>query len=130
MTSDSEKKIHQGWGGDEGNTELKAENAAETDALVAVAEATETPAVEGEESKVTPAEERKPREEEEDNTLTLDQYLAKQKEKASVAIPKLEVRTVENEEFKGAQQLLRDEDDSYFIGKVCLIIIKPTAEMN
>ena len=30
--SDSDKKVHQGWGGDEPSSELKAEAAAETDA--------------------------------------------------------------------------------------------------
>ena len=101
---------------------MKAENAAESDALAAVAEATETPAAESEKNKATVTEERKPKEDEEDNTLTLDQYLAKQKETSSVIIPKLEVRTIENEEFKGAQQLVRDDDDSYFVGKVLVVL--------
>ena len=41
--SDSDKKLHQGWGGDEGNSELKAENAAVTDAQAEAA----SPAAEG-----------------------------------------------------------------------------------
>ncbi len=32
--SDSDKKVHQGWGGDDGPTELKQEEAAVTDAVV------------------------------------------------------------------------------------------------
>lgn len=120
--SDSDKKVHQGWGGDEGNSEMKAENAAESDALAAVAEATETPAAESEETKAAVTEERKPKEDEEDNTLTLDQYLAKQKETSSAIIPKLEVRTIESEEFKGAQQLVRDDEDAYFVGKVLIVL--------
>lgn len=44
--SDSDKKIHQSWGGDDGNTELKTEEAANVDAAVEGADTTEW-AVEG-----------------------------------------------------------------------------------
>jgi len=64
--------------------------------------------------------ERKPRrEEEEDNTLTLDQYLAKKKVEESSILPKAERRQIaDNGEWKGAVQLLRDdEEEVYFMGK-------------
>jgi len=59
------------------------------------------------------------REDEEDNTLTLDQYLAKKKGEEASALPKAEGRQIsDNDEWKGAVQLLRaDEEDVYYIGK-------------
>ncbi|PPR06893.1 hypothetical protein CVT24_011583 [Panaeolus cyanescens] len=115
--TDSDKKIHQSWGGDDGNTELKAEQAASTDAAAewgapaatdadawgsgaaASADAWATPA-EGENAEAEAKPEGRPRRErepeEEDNTLTLDQYLAQQKEKES-AIPKLDNTRKANE---------------------------------
>lgn len=124
--SDSDKKVHQGWGGDEGNTELKAEEAAAHDA--AAEAAPESPAAEaaeaGTEDKAEGARPRREREpEEEDTTLTLDQYLAQKKEKES-NLPKIEGSRQANE---GADNIWRDavvlskseEDESYFIGKVC-----------
>lgn len=60
------------------------------------------------------------REEEEDNTLTLDQYLAKKKAEESSALPKAERRQIaDNGEWKDAVPLLRDEEENvYFVGKV------------
>jgi len=159
--SDSEKKIHQSWGGDEGQTELATETAAANDAA---AEQT-TPAENWEPSggggdtewgaeagntdwgaeggstdwaasapapiPTTNAEEpaersdRRPRdrqEEEPDNTLTLDQYLAQQKEK-SPTVPQLETRKIEQDEglWKGAKEIVKGaEEDTYFVGKVCI----------
>ena len=157
--SDSEKKIHQSWGGDEGQTEFAVETAAADDAAVEQAAVEDTaaptdewgagggggddwgagggggtdwgaaapppaPTAEAEE----PAErsDRRPRdrqdEEEPDNTLTLDQYLAQQKEKSSL-IPQLEARKIEQDEslWKGAKELVKGvEEDSYFVGKVCI----------
>jgi len=58
-------------------------------------------------------------EEEEDNTLTLDQYLAQQKEKTAL-IPHLEIRKIEQNEglWKDAKELVKGaEEDAYFVGK-------------
>jgi len=68
--------------------------------------------------------ERRPRRdaepEEEDNTLTLDQYLAQQKEKDTV-VPKLETRKANDgadDIFKDAVALSKnEEEDAYFVGK-------------
>jgi plasminogen activator inhibitor 1 RNA-binding protein len=62
--------------------------------------------------------------EEEDNTLTLSQYLAQQKEKESV-IPKLENTRKANEGagddlWKDSVPLSKNEEEgAYFVGKVC-----------
>lgn len=69
-----------------------------------------------------PRREREP--EEDDNTLTLDQYIAQQKEKDSL-IPKLENTRKANEGaddniWKDAVPLAKnEEEDAYFVGKVC-----------
>jgi len=144
--TDSDKKVHQGWGGDEGGSELKAEAGGATDAA---AEATgadawgtgpvdpadawgsgETPAAEGE-TALTPAEGEKPAEgrrgrdrepEEEDNTLTLDQYIKQQKEKELELVPKLEARKANEGDdsiWKDAVAITKkdEEEDAYFVGK-------------
>jgi len=154
--SDSDKKIHQGWGGDEGGAELKAEEAGTTDAqaegagastddwgasaptdpwAAAPAPATSQaddwgappaggdnpPAVEGEKGD----DARKPRErelEEEDNTISYDQYLAQLKENAAASVPKLEGVREANE---GADAVWADvtehkrneDEEAYFVGK-------------
>jgi plasminogen activator inhibitor 1 RNA-binding protein len=87
----------------------------------------EAPAPPGEEGAAAPADgaqaERKPRyndEEEEDNTLTYEQYQAKQKEAMSEILPaKLEARKVEDTEIKGTVISKADQDEAYFAGKVC-----------
>jgi len=161
--TDSEKKIHQSWGGDEGQTELATETAAADDAAAeqaAPAENWEPTGGGGDEwgaaagntdwgtgggntewgaeggnadwaapppASTTNAEEpaersdRRPKdrqEEEPDNTLTLDEYLAQQK-KSSI-IPQLEARKVERDDglWKGATALVKGaEEDAYFVGK-------------
>ena len=156
--SDSEKKIHQSWGGDEGQTELATETAAANDAAaeqVAPAEtwepsgggdtewgaeagntdwgaeaattdwATSAPPPVSTTNAEEPAErsDRRPRdrqEEEPDNTLTLDQYLAQQKEKSPI-VPQLETRKIEQDEslWRGAKEIVKGaEEDTYFVGKV------------
>jgi len=60
--------------------------------------------------------------EEEDNTLTLEQYMTQQKEKES-AVPKLEsVRKANDgaeDVWKGAVALTKnDDEESYYVGKV------------
>lgn len=170
--TDSDKKVHQGWGGDDGNTELKTEQAATVDAAVesgaadwnadwnadpnpepaaadvdwagtaadtasgdpwaptapAAVPATDAWAVpsdpvataDNNKPEGRPRRDREP--EEEDNTVTLSQYLAQQKEKDS-AIPKLENTRKANEGagddlWKGAVPLSKnEEEDAYFVGK-------------
>ena len=143
--SDSDKKVHQGWGGDEGNAELKAEAAAETDAQAeaaapaadgwgetaagadvwaAPAEGAEGAApAEGEK-----AESRPRREEEEDNTLTLDEYIKNQKKDLDI-IPKLEARKANEGDdtiWKDAVVVTKknEEEDAYFVGKVCILSLQ------
>ncbi|KAG5648029.1 hypothetical protein DXG03_007064 [Asterophora parasitica] len=135
---DSDKKIQQSWGGADGNTELKNEQEGVVDAAAegnewaadsapaaewgtpAAAEGDTAPAAaEGEKAEGRPRREREP--EEEDNTLTLDQYLAQQKEKES-AIPKLESTRQANEGadvniWKDVVALEKGEEDAYFVGK-------------
>ncbi|KIP11998.1 hypothetical protein PHLGIDRAFT_27613 [Phlebiopsis gigantea 11061_1 CR5-6] len=137
--TDSDKKVHQGWGGDEGAAELKVETAAETDAQAeasapaadgwgepaatdvwsAPAEGAEGAApAEGEK-----AESRPRREEEEDNTLTLEEYQKKQtEEKALDIVPKLEARKANEGDdsiWKDAVVVTKktQEEDAYFVGK-------------
>ncbi|KJA29197.1 hypothetical protein HYPSUDRAFT_61230 [Hypholoma sublateritium FD-334 SS-4] len=141
--TDSDKKLHQTWGGDDGNTELKTEEAAVVDAAAETTGAEwggETPAADwgGAETTVdawtaaattetADAEakpERRPRRdaepEEEDNTLTLDQYLAQQKDKDTI-VPKLETRKANDgadDIFKDAVALTKnEEEETYFVGK-------------
>ncbi|KAF8640749.1 hypothetical protein AX17_000400 [Amanita inopinata Kibby_2008] len=135
--TDSDKKIHQAWGGDDGREELKVEQAATVDAAAeganwggeggqadwaigetAPVDAT-SPAADEDKVENRP---RKEKEEEEDNTLTLEQYLAKQREK-EVVVPKLENTRKANEGadddiWKGVVPLSKNEDEgTYFIGK-------------
>jgi len=165
--TDSDKKVHQGWGGDDGNAEFNTEQAATVDAAVesnandwnagptvAAADpaldwagtgATDTsadpwgptasttaddwavtsdpvpaPTADNGKPEGRPRRDREP--EEEDNTLTLSQYLAQQKEKES-AIPKLENTRKANEGasddlWKDAVPLSKNEEDgAYFVGK-------------
>ncbi|CAK5280241.1 unnamed protein product [Mycena citricolor] len=131
---DSEKKVNQGWGAEEGNAELKAEEAGVKDATVEASDSAPaggwgastaegdaaTPAAEGD-AKGRPRREREP--EEEDNTLTLEQYLAQQKEKENTVVPKLEAvrqanEGVDGELFKGGVALEKGgEEEAYFVGK-------------
>ena len=154
--SDSDKKVHQSWGGDDGKTELKFEEAATNDAAAETASDWNIPAVSNDwgagdtaaaddawavpvpSSEVAPAsptapdadklgrdrEGRRGRErepEEEDKTLTLDQYLAQKKE--SEVVPKLEGTRKANEgaedTWKDIVPLKKDDvEDAYFVGKV------------
>ncbi|KAK0478459.1 hypothetical protein IW261DRAFT_1483616 [Armillaria novae-zelandiae] len=150
--TDSDKKVHQGWGGDDGPTELKQEEAAVTDAVVEVSGDWGAPASGGDWAAPAPSGDawetpttgdawdtpaagdasadagapgnkppRKEREEEEDNTLTLDQYLAQQKSKEGI-LPKPEARKAnegtEGDLFKGATLLAKpEEEETYYVGK-------------
>ncbi|KAH8835779.1 hypothetical protein DL96DRAFT_1575598 [Flagelloscypha sp. PMI_526] len=144
--TDSDKKVHQGWGGDDGRTELKDETNAATDATkeatgtnewdAPVASSWDAPG--GDSS--TPADgtekpARKEREPEpEDNTLTLDQYLAQ--EKAALDVPELEARQVDAD-WKDVKPLEKSENDDYFVGKTkaapkarAQTAVKETLEVN
>ncbi|TFK41115.1 hypothetical protein BDQ12DRAFT_720825 [Crucibulum laeve] len=143
--TDSDKKIHQSWGGDDGNQELQAEQAANVDAGAEAAgdaapaanewatgeatsadawaapagEAATAPDADKTEREGRPRREREP--EEEDNTLTLEQYLAQQKDKESV-VPKLETRKANEGAdaniWKDVVPLSKnEEEDAYFVGK-------------
>lgn len=126
FSSDSDKKSHQGWGGDQGNAELKAQQAAANDAAI---DAVQDPSPDAPNSAPHPPPDPPlPKErdaEEDDNTLTLDQYLAQQKDK-DIALPKLQPSRPANEGadqsiWKDAVPLSKDEDAlSYFVGKVLL----------
>jgi len=150
--TDSDKKIHQGWGGDEGGDELKAEEAGTTDAQaegVAAAAAdgwdsvpidpwsqpapadpwaippagddTAAPAVEEEKGD----DDRKPRDrdpEDEENTISYDQYLAQMKDNTTSSIPKLEGVREANEGADDAwgdvvEHKKNEDDEAYFVGK-------------
>jgi len=150
-SSDSDKKIHQGWGGDEGTTELNAEEAGSTDAQAEgvsaakdgwdpvpveswsappeadpwgapPAEGDGTPAVEEK-----AAEDRKPRDrepEEDDHTISYEQYLAQKKDTTTTSVPKLEGVREANEGAEGAwgddvEHKKNEDDQAYFVGKVC-----------
>lgn len=139
--TDSDKKVHQSWGGDDGNTELKVEEAAGDDAAqesntnadwaglgnadtggdwgAPPAEEATPAQVNGEGEQ--PESRRRNKEEEEDNTLTLDQYLAQQKEKESAVVPKLETRKAnegaDDTIWTGTTRLEKGDGESYFTGK-------------
>lgn len=159
---DSEKRVHQAWGGDDGERELQNEQAAVVDANVeagvtapadwtgetttAAADWAETganeqqaddwgatpasvnpaPAAETKETGGDSRHRRNQEDEEEDNTVTLDQYLA-QKKQASADLPKLEGIRKANE---GSDESLwktavhngkgdgkGDDEENYFVGK-------------
>ncbi|PWN28031.1 hypothetical protein BDZ90DRAFT_160292 [Jaminaea rosea] len=99
---DSEKNIHQGWGGDDGKRELKNEEDAVADANAEAtpANGAATPAtVEGDEA--APAAEAVPAEEV-DNTKTLDEYLADMAaKKATLGGKAVTPRTVEGGQWEG-----------------------------
>lgn len=150
--TDSDKKVHNSWGGDDGETERKTEEAATNDAAAENANASSgalndwatpaadapaddwavpaadaptdgSPAADGAEKPQSGErrERRGDREEEEDNTLTLDQYLAQQREKENALVPKLEVRKpndgADDDVFQGAAPIQKKEDLEYFAAK-------------
>jgi len=142
--TDSDKKITNSWGGT--TNELAHEDLGRADA---VADAAATPAegdaaawgapdasaaewavpageeASGQATEAAPAQERRPprQEEEEDNTLTLDEYLAKKANDGLAAlVPKLDAGRSTNdgntELWKDAIRLSKEEDEeTYFAGK-------------
>ncbi|KAI0094660.1 hypothetical protein BDY19DRAFT_901792 [Irpex rosettiformis] len=135
--TDSEKKVGQGWGHEEGSAELKDETAGETDAKVEAGAPAEggwgaetstdawgaptEGAATGEAAADDKADGRPRREpEEEDNTLTLEEYLKQKKELELV--PKLETRKANEGDdsiWKDAIAVTKkdDDEDAYFVGK-------------
>jgi len=149
-SSDSDKKIHQGWGGDEGGTELKAEEAGKTDAQAegdttatdgwdavpidpwsappssdpwgAPPEGDSIPAVEDEKAE----DDRKPRErelEDEDSTISYDQYLSQLRETTTTLVPKLEDIREANEGAENTwgdvvEHKRNEDEQAYYVGKV------------
>jgi len=97
------------------------EGAAADDAWGAPPAADDAAPADGAEKLGDKRERRGDKEEEEDNTLTLDQYLAQQREKENALVPKLEVRKpndgVEDDLFNGAAPLKKGEEAEYFTGK-------------
>lgn len=149
--SDSDKKIHQTWGGDEGTSELKAEEGAVKDATAETADEwgssapadawgdsapADGAAAEGADKGSRPRRERgergdrgdrerEPKEpEEEDNTLTLEQYLAEKKVKDDALVPKLDGFRAANDGaddlWKDAVALEKGDDEAYFAAKVSI----------
>jgi hypothetical protein len=155
--SDSDKKVSQSWGGEDGVAELKVEDAATADATAekdtaindwaaddtnpaddpwgapvapSGEDATALDAADGDKSREHEGRPRREREpEEEDNTLTLEQYLAQKKEQEASLVPKLEgVRKAnegaDHELWKDVIELKKDESkDAYFVGKVGNLIL-------
>ncbi|EKC98060.1 hypothetical protein A1Q2_07606 [Trichosporon asahii var. asahii CBS 8904] len=102
-----EKKPTETWNNDEGKAELTAENQGEKDAVVDAA----APEEETEEA------------EPEDNSKTLDQYLAERAEAAlSGNLGKKEARQVNTDDVKGTE-FKREDPEEFFVGKS-----KPKAE--
>ncbi|KAG9314396.1 hypothetical protein JVU11DRAFT_5193 [Chiua virens] len=136
---DSDKKLHNGWGGDDGNTEFKVEEAATFDAAAESGNLNDWAApvdtsagdwgAPTQESAPEPAPDaekpdsarRRDQGEEEDNTVTFAQYVAQQKEKESDLLPKLETRKAndgaEDAIWDGATLLQKGEGETYFSGK-------------
>lgn len=130
--TDSSKKLHQGWGGDEGVSELNAETAGVTDANHEAgttagdgwgAAATEdwgpnevpaadsTPTAGPEE----PSPNNQQAKEEEDNTLTYDQYL--QQQQGLEVGGKLEGRKASDDHARDDAVALEKGEEHYFAGK-------------
>lgn len=83
---DSAKAEHQGWGGDDGKRELEAEVEGQTDAITEAKEGDEAkpaPETNGDKTEEAAAAPAAPAEEE-DNSLTYEEYL-KQKKAAPIA---------------------------------------------
>ncbi|KAL7419244.1 carbamoyl-phosphate synthase (glutamine-hydrolyzing) cpa2 [Cryptotrichosporon argae] len=104
---DSQKKVEQGWGADEGKAELTAEVAGEIDAQADQKVA--TPAEDAEEGAAAD-------EEAEPATKTLDQYLAEQAEKNLAGIGKKDSRQVSSDTLEG-KAFVREAIDEFFSGK-------------
>ncbi|KIO20417.1 hypothetical protein M407DRAFT_245812 [Tulasnella calospora MUT 4182] len=135
---DTSKQVSQGWGGTDGNNELAVESAAEKDAQEetkaegGASWGEETPAASwggegappGDAAAAPEGEKAAAPEPEEDNTMTLDEYLAKKAETGlSGLVGSAQIRKANegagDDLFKDAQQLLREEEevDDFYVGK-------------
>ncbi|KAK0544875.1 hypothetical protein OC846_003623 [Tilletia horrida] len=122
---DTEKRVAQGWGGDDPKRELDAEDKAVADAdaekngEAPVANGDAAPAAEGEAA--APAAGATPTipEEEVDNTKTLDQYLAEQTaKKAQLGGGPKEIRATGDDQWTGfGTQLVKDTEGEAFYYK-------------
>lgn len=119
---DSQKKVDQGWGANEGEAELNAEVEGQTDAVAEEKDAAadggwdapETPAAGAEATAdaAAPAEEQEP----EEVQRSLDDYLAERAAGALGDLGKKERRTVNAETLEGSQ-FTREGIDEFFQGK-------------
>lgn len=118
---DSQKKIEQGWGADDGEAELTAEQQGEKDAQDE-GKAPQTPAADADaagwgvaenEATVAPAAEP---EEPEEVTKSYDEYLAERAAAQLAGIGKKEGRQVNSETLEGTQ-FVRDAVNDFFSGK-------------
>lgn len=106
---DSEKQVSAGWGADTGDAELNAETAGEADAQAEAAGA----GTEDAEAEKRPVEE-------EDKTLTLDEYLA-QKANSSLSglvgsVGGRQANEGDDSLFDDANRVIK-EDEEYYVGK-------------
>lgn len=128
---DSDKKIAQGWGADDGKAELTAEVEGAVDATKELAEP-QTPAAEGDaagwgaevdttgakvDGAAAGAEEAAKPVEEEDNTKSYEEYLAERTKAAlGSGLGRLEGRQVEGTSDFVGSALKKEEDKSFFGG--------------
>jgi plasminogen activator inhibitor 1 RNA-binding protein len=99
LFSDSEKKEHQGWGGDEGKRELEAENQGATDAQTEAV----TKDAEGQAGELEP----------EDKTKTYDEYLAERTAQGlSVELPRARAANegADDTQWRDGVELLKKAD--------------------
>ena len=121
-SSDTDKNLRQGWGGEDGKRELAAEQNAVADAAAegaaATAEAAAQPAIaNGDDAAAgaaAPAVAPVP-EEEEDNTKTYDDYLAEQKAKrAQLSAAAKPLREAETDDSSLGQKVVKGEGNTDF----------------
>jgi len=132
--TDSDKKEHQGWGGDDGKRELEAENAAEGDAAAEKAAAVdgeaapaadaEGDAANGDKKAEAPAAAPAAPVEEEDNSKSYEEYLAERKaagrgilENLTGASGRKANEGSDDSQWKDGVLLEKTEGDAYFEGK-------------
>jgi len=119
---DSQKKVEHGWGADDGEAELNAEQQGEKDAQDEE-NAPQTPAAEkadggwgAAEGEATVAPAAPVEEEEEEITKSYDEYLAERAATQNSTFGKKEGRQVNNETVEGTQ-FRREGIDDFFSGK-------------
>lgn len=111
---DSNKKIEQGWGGEDPKRELDAEDGAKADAAEEVTgegEKKDAPTANGSAEKELPAVVE---EEEKDNTKTLDEYLAEQAAKRAQIGAVKEARAAEVDDKALGTKVTKQLGDDYY----------------